>query len=59
MIVNAEESPWHDATNIGQMLNRDEALAHPWIEDVFHITDHMVTDDPAIKAYFEGEQLIA
>ena len=58
MILNAEESPWRDAQILGQMLNRDEALAHPWIKDVFHITDHMVTDDPELKAYFEGEPLI-
>lgn len=23
------------------LLHRDEALAHPWINEVFHITDHM------------------
>lgn len=59
MIVNADESPWCDAKVIGKMLDRDEALIHPWIKDVFHITDHMVTDDPEIKTYFEGKQTIA
>jgi hypothetical protein len=58
MIVNAAESPWQDVEIFGRMLDREEALAHPWIEDVFHITDHMVTDDPEIKAFFEGEGLI-
>ncbi|MCA1621580.1 MAG: hypothetical protein LC795_20370 [Acidobacteria bacterium] len=52
-VVDAAESPWRDSAILGRMLDRDEALAHPWIEDVFHITDHMVKDDPAIKSYFE------
>jgi len=38
------------------MLNRDEALKHPWIEEVFHISDHILEDDPEVKAYFEGLQ---
>ena len=54
MLVDAEESPWQDAEILGRMLDRAEALEHPWKEDVFHITDHMVEDDPEIKAYFQG-----
>ncbi|MGH9427585.1 MAG: hypothetical protein ACRD2L_14935 [Terriglobia bacterium] len=54
-IVDAEESPWQGVGVIGQMLDRDEALTHPWLNDVFHITDHIVTDDAEIKTYFEGE----
>jgi hypothetical protein len=53
MVVDAEESPWQGVEVIGCMLNRDEALGHVWIDEVFHITDHIVTDDPEIKAYFE------
>lgn len=54
MVVDANESPWHDATFIGQMLNREDALKHPWIEEVFHISDHILEDDPEVKAHFEG-----
>ena len=54
MVVDPEQSPWQKATTIGRMLTRAEALAHPRIKDVFHITDHMTTDDPAIKAFFEA-----
>ncbi len=56
IVVDANESPWHDATFIGRMLNRDEALKHPWIEEVFHISDHILEDDPEVKTYFEGLQ---
>ena len=52
-VVDADESPWRGIRILGKMLNRDEALNHPWIKDVFHITDHVVTDDPEIKSYFE------
>ena len=58
MVVNADKSPWQDAEMIGRMLDRDEALAHPWIEEVFHITDHMVEDDLEIRSYFENEQRV-
>jgi hypothetical protein len=56
MVVDADESPWQDAEILGRMLDREEALEHPWIEEVFHITDHLVEDDAEIKAYFEGQQ---
>lgn len=52
-VLNAAESPWNGVEIIGRMLDREEALAHPEIEEVFHITDHMVIDDPEIKSYFE------
>lgn len=37
------------------MLDREESLAHELISDVFHITDHMVKDDPEIISFFEDE----
>ena len=52
-VVDADESPWQGIRILGKMLNRDEALNHPWIKDVFHITDHVATDDSEIKSYFE------
>jgi hypothetical protein len=53
-VVEPEQSPWSNARVIGRMLTRTEALAHPRIKEVFHITDHMVTDDPEIMKYFEA-----
>lgn len=55
MVVDSDESPWKGAKVIGRMLDREEALAHPDIEEVFHITDHIVLEDPEIKSYFELE----
>ena len=51
-LVDAAESPWSHVKFLGRILDRGEALAHPWIEEVFHITDHMVADDPDIVRYF-------
>jgi hypothetical protein len=51
-MVDASESPWRDVTFLGRILDRNEALAHEWIEEVFHITDHMLEEDPEIVGYF-------
>jgi hypothetical protein len=51
-LVNADASPWRHVDFLGRILDREEALNHPWVKDVFHITDHMVTDDKAVTDYF-------
>ena len=51
-LVDAHESPWSDVTYLGRIVDREEGLIHAWIKDVFHITDHMVTDDQMIVNYF-------
>jgi hypothetical protein len=50
-LVDANESPWCDVTFLGPILDREDALKHPWINDVFHITDHMVKEDKMIIDY--------
>lgn len=54
-LIDAEYSPWRGAKVIGCTLNRSEALAHPLVEEAFHITDHMVTEDVQIREYFNGK----
>jgi hypothetical protein len=54
-LVDAEDSPWSHVTFLGRILNRDEALKHEWLTEVFHITDHMVTDDFQITSFFESD----
>ena len=51
-LTDASESPWSDATFLGKILDRDEGLKHKWINDVFHITDHIVADDIEVINYF-------
>ena len=56
-IIDAANSQWADANVIGHKLSREMALVHPWLKDVFHITDHMTEDDPEIKAFLANETL--
>lgn len=51
-VEDASASPWRSVQLIGRMLNRSEALEHPRLRDVFHLTDHMFAEDPEIKAFF-------
>ncbi|HKS57648.1 MAG TPA: hypothetical protein VJS12_20285 [Steroidobacteraceae bacterium] len=51
-LMDAGNSPWKDVTFLGRILDRNEALTHAWVDEVFHITDHMVTDDAEITGYF-------
>jgi hypothetical protein len=51
-VEDAAASPWQSVELIGLMLDRSEALVHPRLKDVFHITDHIFADDPEVKAFF-------
>jgi hypothetical protein len=53
-LIDAEFSPWRNSKIIGRTLNRSEALAHPLVNEAFHITDHMVTEDPEIRGYLNA-----
>jgi hypothetical protein len=56
-ITDANDSPWKNVNVIGRKLSRDEALNHEWIQDVFHLTDHIIIDDPEIKSFFADETI--
>jgi hypothetical protein len=47
-VRDAIDSPWGDVDVMGPTLDRTEALAHPQIKEVFHITDHIVSEDSPI-----------
>ncbi|QVW70494.1 MULTISPECIES: hypothetical protein [Myxococcus] len=51
-VKDSAESPWKEASGLGRMLDREEALAHPWLTEVFHITDHVVKEDSEVLRYF-------
>jgi hypothetical protein len=55
-VLDAAKSPWAHSAFIGRTLDRAEALAHPWLPEVFHITDHMVQEDVPLREYLEGRQ---
>lgn len=52
-VLDRDDSPWGSVEFLGRILDREEAVSHPWISEVFHITDHMVAKDQPIIEYFE------
>ncbi|CAD7374652.1 hypothetical protein [Xanthomonas arboricola] len=54
-LTDAAESPWSKATFLGAVLDRAQALNHPWCKEVFHITDHITSQDPEAIAFLAGK----
>lgn len=50
-LMDKKDSPWKQDL-LGNILDRKEALEHPWIQEVFHITDHIVEEDEVLIEYF-------
>jgi len=56
MLVDRDANPWRDSEGfLGRILDREEALASPLREEVFHIADHIVVGDPRVKNYLDHE----
>ena len=56
-VTDRAESPWSKSKVLGRMLDRDEALANPLIDEVYHLTDHIVEQDPVIRELFADESI--
>ena len=52
-VTDKQESPWSHVEFLGRILDRGEAIAHPFMKDAYHITDHIVTEDKPVMGYFE------
>jgi hypothetical protein len=52
-IVDADESPW-STTYLGRRLTKAQALAHPLLQEVFDLSDHMVGCDEPLIAFLNG-----
>jgi hypothetical protein len=48
MFVDADQSPWPESEITGNILNRPEALIHPWKPQVLQITDHIILYDKEV-----------
>jgi len=53
-VTDSSDCPWQKATVLGRVLDREEALRDPYIKEVFHITDHVVMEDEALKKYLDA-----
>ncbi|MDH1261977.1 hypothetical protein [Pseudomonas sp. GD03944] len=51
-VTDRADSPWGHVTFLGNVLDREDALRHPWIKEVFHITDHIVAEDRQVVEFF-------
>jgi len=51
-VTDKEGSPWRHVDFLGKIIDRAEALQHPWISDVYHITDHIVAEDQPVIEFF-------
>lgn len=56
-VTDRAESPWSESKVLGRMLDREEALASPLIDEVFHLTDHIVKQDAVIRELFIRESI--
>jgi hypothetical protein len=55
-LTDAADSPWQDTDVLGRVLDRQEALEHERLQEVFHISDHMVSDDQPLREYLGGNK---
>ena len=56
-VTDKAESPWSESKVLGRMPDRLEALDHPYIDEVFHLIDHIGVEDTAIKELFDDEKV--
>jgi hypothetical protein len=50
-ILDPDQSPWGDEKDMGRMLKRDEALAHPDKPSFLRVAKRVIYDDPRIRDY--------
>ena len=51
-VVDAEQSAWQSGF-FGRVVSREEALRHPWLQQVYDLSDQIVERDKAIIDYLE------
>ncbi len=49
--LDAESSPWRDATLVGRLLRRDEAMVDPLLREALQVADELVAQAPEIGAF--------
>ena len=55
-ITGLTEGDSSHADFLGTPLTREEALKHPWLPDLFALSDFIVDNDPAISAFLNSDQ---
>jgi hypothetical protein len=52
-VIDGAELAWKKSEILGRKLSRDEALAHPWLPEVYRLFDHMVENDAPLHAFLD------
>ena len=55
-VTNAADCPWRGKQVLGRVLDREEALNDPLIEEVFHLSDHIVIEDLPLKDFLDASR---
>ncbi len=50
-VRDAAESPWGQVEIFGTTIDREDALVHPKINEVFQLADHILSADIPIREY--------
>ena len=52
--INAKDSVWSSSNLVGRFLSRSEALEHPDKSSFLRVSEHVVMDDPRVKAALDA-----
>lgn len=53
-LTDAAQSPWQDEETLGRTLGREEAAAHPWLDDAYELAGHVLQNDMPLVRYLRG-----
>jgi hypothetical protein len=53
-VVDAHESPWQNEVYLDHLMDREEALASPLLDTLFHIVNHVVAENPKLSGYLDN-----
>ena len=55
-LMEAGQSPWRDDDAIGRTLGREEAAAHPRLDEAYELMGHVLQNDLPLVRYLRGTQ---
>jgi hypothetical protein len=53
-VIDEAKLSWKKSEILGRKLSRDQALAHPWLPEVYRLFDHMVQNDAPLHAFLNA-----
>jgi hypothetical protein len=53
-VVDSVQSPWREESYLGRIMDRADAMEHPYLSHFFHIVDHVNFSNPTINGYFDN-----